>query len=151
MNPKIKGLFLLVCACFVAVLALSFLSKGSPIEVQMPLVTVDMVKENQEKIQKDKEAREDAAAARKRAELEAKLYQCTQDDECIIVDKDPCGCLKGPEGVTAINSAMALEFSRLMQAQTSVSTVCPSVASAEKECSASARAVCQQNRCTIVY
>ena len=69
MNPKIKGLFLLVCACFVAVLALSFLSKGSPIEVQMPLVTVDMVKENQDKIQKAKEAKEDAAAARKRFSL----------------------------------------------------------------------------------
>ena len=151
MNAKIKGLFLLVCTCLVVMLGLSFLSKSDPIEVQMPLVTVDMVKENQAKIQKAKEKKEDAAAARQRAELEAKLYQCAQNDECIIVDKDPCGCLKGPEGVTAINSSMALEFSRLMQQEAGGSTVCPQVASTERECSPSARAVCQQNRCQIVY
>lgn len=151
MNSKIKGLFLLVCACFVVLLALSFMSKGSPIEAQMPLVTVEMVKENQAQIQKAKEKKEDAAAARRRAALEEKLYQCTQDDECIIVDQDPCGCLKGPEGVTAINSAMVLDFSRLQQQETNGSTVCPAVASTERECSPSARAVCRQNRCQIVY
>lgn len=151
MSFKIKGLFLLICACFVFVLGLSFLSKGSPIEAQMPLVTTDMVKDQQQQKKAAQEKQQDATAARKRAEIEARLYQCTQNEECIIVDKDPCGCLKGPEGVTAINAAMSLEFSRLMQAQISGSTVCPSVGSTERECSASARAVCVNNQCRITY
>lgn len=39
MSQKIKGLFLLICAAGVLVLALSFFSRGTPIEVQMPMVT----------------------------------------------------------------------------------------------------------------
>ena len=151
MNPKIKGIFLLVCAVFVLALAASFFTRSNPIEVQIPLVTRQMIDENQAAIKSAEAKRQNAAAERKRAELEKRLYQCQNDNECIIVDKDPCGCLKGPEGVTAINSAMSLEFSRFMQGQSSVASVCPSVASTERECSASARPVCQQNVCKIVY
>ena len=151
MNPKIKGIFLLICAVLIVGLALSFFSRATPIEVQMPLVTREMVEENQAAIRAAAEKRQNAAAARKRAELEMRLYQCQADSDCIIVDKDPCGCLKGPEGVTAINSSMSLEFSRLVQEKSSLAEVCPSVASAEKECSATARPVCQQNVCKIVY
>ncbi len=151
MIQKIKGLFLLVCAAGVLILALSFFSRSTPIEVQMPLVTTQMVKENQAQLKSEEEQRQNAAAARKRAETEVRVRQCTADDQCIIVDRDPCGCLKGPEGVTAINSAMSLEFSQLIQSETSGSTVCPAVGSAERECSATARAVCRQNACTIIY
>ncbi len=151
MSQKIKGLFLLVCAAGVLILALSFFSRSTPIEVQMPLVTTQMVKENQAQLKSEEEQRQNAAAARKRAETEVRVRQCTADDQCIIVDRDPCGCLKGPEAVTAINSAMSLEFSQLVQSETFGSTVCPAVGSTERECSATARAVCQQNACTIIY
>ena len=130
MIQKIKGLFLLLCTAGVLVLAASFFSR---------------------QLKNAEEQRQHAAAARKRAEMEVRVRQCTADEQCIIVDRDPCGCLKGPEGVTAINSSMTLEFSQLVQAETSGSTVCPSVGSTEKECSATARAVCRQNACTIVY
>ncbi len=151
MIQKIKGLFLLLCTAGVLVLAASFFSRAKPIEAQMPLLTVQMVQENQAQLKSAEEQRQHAAAARKRAEMEVRVRQCTADEQCIIVDRDPCGCLKGPEGVTAINSSMTLEFSQLVQAETSGSTVCPSVGSTEKECSATARAVCRQNACTIVY
>ena len=151
MIQKIKGLFLLLCTAGVLVLAASFFSRAKPIEAQMPLLTVQMVQENQAQLKSAEEQRQHAAAARKRAETEVRVRQCTADEQCIIVDRDPCGCLKGPEGVTAINSAMSLEFSQLIQSETSGSTVCPSVGSTEKECSATARAVCRQNACTIVY
>ena len=148
---KIKALFLLICAGVVLLLAVIFFSRGNPIEVQMPKVTVAMVEDYQSKIKAAQNKKQDAAAARKRAELEVRMYQCTHNDDCIIVDQDPCGCLKGPEGVTAINAAFSLEFSRLMQEGTSGSTVCPSVGSTERECSASARPACVQNRCKILY
>ncbi len=151
MSYKIKSLLLLICAAVAVLLAFSFFSRSEAIEVEMPLVTKQMVDENQDAIQKAEERRQNTVAARRRAELEVRLYQCDSDDQCIIVDQDPCGCLKGPEGVTAINSNLSLEFSRLLEKQFAAGAACPSVGSSEKECSASARAVCEQNRCKIVY
>lgn len=151
MNYKIKGLFLIVCAAGALVLALSFLSRSKPIETQMPLVTRQMIQENQAQIEQQEQQRQSSAAARRRAELESRLYRCASSEECIIVDKDPCGCLKGPEGVTAINSSMSLDFSRMMEKQFSAATACPDKASSERECSASARAVCEQSHCKIIY
>lgn len=151
MIQKIQGIVWLVCAAFVLILALSFFSRGTSIDASAPLVTVEMVKEKQSEIQAAAQHRQQEAAARRRAEMEERVRVCTADEQCIIVDRDPCGCFKGPEGVMAINSAMSLEFSQLVQAETSGSTVCPEVGSSEKECSSSARPVCQQNKCTIVY
>ena len=151
MSQKIKGLFLLICAVGVLGLAMSFFSRGTPIEVQVPMVTKQMVEEKQAQLKSEAEQRQNAEAARKRAETEARVRQCTADEQCIIVDRDPCGCFKGPEGVTAINSVMSLEFSQMVQAETSGSTVCPEVGSSERECSATAQAVCRQNSCTIIY
>lgn len=151
MNHKIKGLILLICAALAALMTVVFFSRSTPIEAQMPLVTRQMIDENQAEIQKQEQLRQSSAAARRRAELENRLYQCQSGEECIIVDKDPCGCLKGPEGVTAINSAMSLDFSRAMEKQFAAATACPSAGSTERECSPSARAVCEQNRCKIVY
>ena len=55
MSQKIKGLFLLICAAGVLVLALSFFSRGTPIEVQMPLVTKQMVEEKQAQLKSEAE------------------------------------------------------------------------------------------------
>lgn len=148
---QVKGILLLICAGAAIVLSLVFYSRRSLIDVQMPLVTKEMVAERQEEIQKKEKRRQNAQQARRRAELEERLISCNVDEDCIIVDKDPCGCLRGPEGVTAINSSLSLEFSRLMEPVFAQATSCPSVASAEKECSASAKAVCQQNICKIAY
>ncbi len=151
MNQMIKGVFLLACAFVAAVLAVSFFSRSQPIEVQIPLVTKQMVEENQAQIQQEQQRRQHKLQAKKRAELEVRLYQCQSDEECVIVDQDPCGCLKGPEGVTAINAGLSLEFSRLMEKSYADATACPSTASTQKECSPTAHPVCQQNRCQIVY
>lgn len=148
---QIKGIFLLLCAVVVAILAFVFYSHRSAIEVQMPLLTNQMVTQREEEMQKEEQRRQTQQEARRRAELGERIVSCQSDDDCIIVDKDPCGCLKGPEGVTAINSAMALEFSRLMTRTFGNTTSCPSVESKEKECSPTAKAVCEQNRCKIVY
>lgn len=151
MSMKIKGLILLVCAVGVLGLAASFFSRATPLKVQFIMLTPKMVEENQKAIEAAKTKRENAMAEKERAELEKKMYQCQTHNECIIVDKDPCGCFKGPEGVTAINAAYSLEFSRLLQEQSAVAEVCPAVASEERECSESARPVCRRNACTIIY
>lgn len=151
MSKKIQGLFLLVCAAVAAVLALSFFSRGTPIEVQMPMVTRDMLQASRSEIEAENERKQNAEAARKRAEMEVRVRRCASDDQCIIVDRDPCGCFSGPKGVTAINSAMSLEFSQMIQAETSGSTVCPETRSTQRQCSPSARAVCRRGACTIVY
>ncbi len=151
MSQMIKGTFLLVCAFVAAVLAVSFFSRSQAIEVQVPLVTKQMIEENQAQIQQEQQHRQNTLLAKRRAELEVRLYQCQSDEDCIIVDKDPCGCLKGPKGVTAINAGLSLEFSRLMEKTFATATACPSVASTEKECAPTARPVCRKNRCQIVY
>ena len=148
---QIKGIFLLLCSIVVLLLAFVFYSHRSAIEVQMPLLTSQMVTQREEEMQKEEHRRQSQQEARRRAALEERVISCQSDDDCIIVDKDPCGCLKGPEGVTAINSAMSLEFSRLMARTFANTTACPSVESKEKECSPTAKAVCEQNRCKIVY
>lgn len=151
MSYKIKSLLFVIGAAAALLLALYFFSKATPLEAQMSLLTMQMVEDNQEQIRREETKRQNAEAARRKAALEAKLYQCSSDDECVIVDKDPCGCLKGPEGVTAINSSMSLEFSRMMEKQFAAATACPSVGLAERECSDTARAACRHNRCKIVY
>lgn len=151
MSYKIKSLLFFIGAAVALMLAVYFFSKATPIEAQMSVLTKQMVEENQEQIRREEAKRQNAEAARRKAALEAKLYQCTSDEECVIVDKDPCGCLKGPEGVTAINSSMSLEFSQMMEKHFSAATTCPSVGSAERECSATAEAACQHGRCKIVY
>ncbi len=148
---QIKAILLLICAGAAILLSLAFYSRRNMIEVQMPLVTKNMVAERQAEIEKQEKRRQNAKDARKKAELEERLVSCTVNEDCIIVDKDPCGCLRGPEGVTAINSSMSLEFSSMMEAAFAQATSCPSEGSTERECSASARPVCEQQHCKIVY
>ena len=151
MTNQVKSIILFSCALVVLLFAVFFYSRIVPIEASMPAITRQMVLENQEQQQAQATKRQTAALARWKAELETKLYTCSSHEDCIIVDKDPCGCLNGPEGVTAINSEMVLDFSRLIQKQFSKTTSCPTVGSLEKECSSSARPVCIENNCKIIY
>ncbi len=151
MNYKLKGLFLLICAACAGLLTVFFFSHAQPVEADMPLVSSEMIAQNRDQQQEKARQRQNAESARRRAELENKMNQCSTNDDCIIVDQDPCGCLRGPEGVTAINSSFSLEFSRLTEKQFPNTTACPSVGSSEKECSASAEAACVAGRCKIIY
>ncbi len=150
MTSKIKGIFFLICAVVVAWMAL-ILSEEAPARINISRITPQMVEEYQDLLDSKETKRQNATAARARAENENRMYRCEEDDECVIVDRDPCGCLKGPSGVTAINSEWSLEFSKFMEKQFSGATACPSTAVTEQECSEQARAVCRSNRCTIVY
>ena len=151
MNSKLKGIFLLACAVCVVVLALSFFSGSQPLEVSSSVFTEQMVNDLQAQKVAVQQKRQNVQAARERAETENKIYSCTSDEQCIIVDKDPCGCLIGTSGVTAINADWSLEFSKLLEKDFASAASCPSQGSAERECSASAQAVCRENHCTIVW
>lgn len=143
MKTKLKALFLLICAgCILASIPV-FLSKDNPIEVSMPVLTEQQASAQEEAQQKA------AQVSAKKAKVR-RVFGCQTDDDCIIVDKDPCGCLIGPEGVTAINASYTLEFNK-MQSNV-LAKACPDRApSREKECSPLARAVCRENACQIDY
>lgn len=143
MKHKIKSLCLLGCAACVLVLIPVFLSKDNPIEISMPVLT------EQEAVAQEQAQQKAAQISAQKAKVR-RVFRCQTNDDCIIVDKDPCGCLVGPEGVTAINAAHTLEFDKM---QSSVVTkACPDRApSQEKECSPSAVAVCRENMCQIKY
>ena len=151
MIRKIKSVFFLLCSIVVLLLAVFFYLHSEKIEAQAPLLTAQMAAEYQALQKEAEEKRQNAQAARARADMQVRVRACESDEECIIVDQDPCGCLKGPEGVTAINASYALEFSRLVEKSFAQTTTCPDVSSTERECSASARAVCQEKACHIVY
>lgn len=143
MKTKIKALCLLVCAACMLVLIPVFLSKDNPIEVSMSVLTEQQAAAQEQAQQKA--AQSSAQKARVR-----RILRCETDDDCIIVDKDPCGCLVGPEGVTAINASYTLEFNKMQSGV--LAKACPDRApSQEKECSPSAAAVCRENVCQIAY
>ncbi|MBO7238160.1 MAG: hypothetical protein J6U96_02565 [Elusimicrobiaceae bacterium] len=148
---KLYGLLLLICAGGAMFLTILFFAQPAPIEVKMVRLDEEMVKENEAKMKEEEKRQQAAHAAQARADLEKRLYRCKSNEECIIVDKDPCGCARGPQGVTAINSDLSLEYSKLMEKKFAKIEVCPDVASKEKECSPKARPVCEANRCKIAY
>ncbi len=128
----------------IAVLGLTglFLSNRFPISVNIARLDV-------EEMAAQKEAAAQAAkAAQRRAQLN-RTVSCKADEDCIIVDKDPCGCAAGPRGVTAINVNYITDFNAI-NSQPSTKT-CMDVPSTEKECSPSARAVCRARTCRIEY
>lgn len=151
MSHRIQEVLLFICAVVVALLAVSFFMRAVPIQAQAPLLTEQLLNENRAELEQQEQKRQHTQAARRRAELEKHLYQCQANEDCIIVDKNPCGCLKGPNGVTAINSTHVMEFARMMEKQFPSTVSCPSVGSAERECSATATAVCDRGRCRIAY
>ncbi len=143
MKLKIKEAMLLVCALAALGAIPLFLSKDNPIEVSVPVLDAAQLAAKEAKAQK--EAAESAVQAAMR-----RMVSCSVNEDCIIVDKDPCGCLVGPEGVTAINAAYTLDFNKFQS--NSLTKACPEGApSVERECSPSAQAVCQENVCRISY
>ncbi|OUO57584.1 hypothetical protein [Candidatus Avelusimicrobium gallicola] len=143
MKLKIREAILLVCALAALGTIPVFLSKDNPIEVSVPVLDAAKLAAKEAKAQK--EAEESAAQAAMR-----RMVSCSVNEDCIIVDKDPCGCLVGPEGVTAINAAYTLDFNKFQSSL--VTKACPEGApSTERECSPSAQAVCQDNVCRISY
>lgn len=143
MKSTLRDMLLLVCAGLVLVLMPILLSNLSPMPVQLSSIEETDVEQHEEKQQQD--ARAQAAKAKMR-----KIISCEQDEDCIIVDKDPCGCLVGPEGVTAINALHTLEFDQL-QPRSGTKTCPETQPSTEAECSQTAQAVCQAKQCKIVY
>lgn len=143
MKNKLKNLLLLACAGCVLVLIPVFFTQDKPIEVTIPTLTEKEFTAQQETQQKAAQATAQKARVRR-------VFRCQADEDCIIVDKDPCGCLIGPEGVTAINASYTLDFDK-MQSR-AVTKACPDRApSQEKECSPSAVPVCRENVCRIAY
>ncbi len=143
MNKMIKNVFLLVCTVGIMCLIPVFLLHDSPIPV-------DIVRLDAQELAAKKEA---AAKAEKQARSQArvrKVYACDVDEDCIIVEKDPCGCTIGPSGVTAINVNHILDFNSINN-QKSVTKTCPEKVSREKECSPTAHPVCKAKRCSISY
>ena len=147
----IQGMLLLVCAAGALYLGVLVFSHPKPIEVSMPILTEETVKASQEQEQQRLQKQQAAAAAKKRAELEKKMYRCETNRQCIIVDTDACGCLKGPGSVTAINEDYSLEFAEMVEKKLTGMEMCPASGPNEKECSASAHPVCENNRCKIAY
>lgn len=143
MNSKIRDIIALVSAVVILGSLSSFLARVKPIEVNLPQLSKEDIVAQEEIKQKQ----EQAAALQNKMR---RIYACTLDEDCIIVDKDPCGCLIGPEGVTAINAMYTLEYNQLMSR--SVTTTCPDITpSTERECSPSALPICMSNMCRIAY
>lgn len=143
MKNKIKNITCVSLSVVVVLVSLALLSKSKPFAFDLPVL-------NLQEIEQQEEAQKKAAqASAERAQLR-KIYHCQADEDCVIVEKDPCGCWVGPSGVTAINAEQALEFDKFYPKN--VTKTCPDTApSIEKECSLSARAVCRNNACKIEY
>ncbi len=138
----IKNVVLIAAITVVAFLIPLFLAHDAPIEVNIPQLDAA-------EIAAQKEA---AQQAEKQAQREARIrrvYACQKDEDCIIVEKDPCGCAVGPKGLVAINVDFVTDFNTLNSKQ--ITTACPDTISTEKECSAEAQAVCRARTCKITY
>ena len=142
MNKLIKNVILVVATVVVLFLIPLFLSHDQPIEVTIPQLDA-------QELASKKEA---AEQAEKQAQKEARIrriYACQTNEDCLIVDKDPCGCAAGPKGVTAININFITEFNAINAQQGA--KACPDTVSTEQECSATAEAVCVARTCKIRY
>lgn len=143
MKKTITNIFLLVCTVGVLLLIPVFLTHDSPIPVEIPSISAEELA-----AQKEAAAQAEKVAARKARTR--RIYACETDEDCIIVDKDPCGCAVGPQGVTAININYITDFNALNNTKM-VAKACPTTSSTQKECSPTARGVCKAKTCKIVY
>lgn len=143
MKKLIKNV-LCLCGAVLIGMWLSLLMRNStPLDVEMKVL-------HSEELAKKEEAQQKAAQASAARAMNKRIFSCSSDEDCIIVDKDPCACLVGPQGVTAINASYTIEFNKLHAGN--ITKTCPEVSpSVEKECSPSARAVCANRSCKIVY
>ena len=143
MKKILKNVCLIVCTACVLTLVPLFLSHDVPIQVEIPRLDATELA-----AQKEAAAKAEKEAVR-RARIN-KVFSCQTDEDCIIVDKDPCGCAAGPKGVVAINVNFITEFNALNQSN-AVTKACDDVLSQQRECSPSAKAVCKARSCKIVY
>lgn len=142
MNKTIKNVGLLVAIMAVAFLIPLFWTHDAPIKVSIPqLDAAEMAAQKEATQQAEKQAQREARIRR--------MYACQSDEDCIIVEKDPCGCAVGPKGVVALNVNFVTDFNTLNSKQ--ITTACPDTISTEKECSAEAQAVCRARTCKITY
>lgn len=148
MSPKLKEMFFLLCAAGAILLALIFWARRGEITPDFPLVTGEMVAADAEKNAKAAEAEMAANRAKQRAAQARKVYACEKDDDCMRVEKHPCGCSEGPDAITAVNAQMIVEFNRTLP---NVTAACAETASVERECSPSARPACVKNMCKMVF
>lgn len=142
MKKKIRKVALIACIVLVVGLTGLFLSHDSVIEVTVPQVSAAQIA-----AQKEVEAKQNQAIQRQK--LLSRIVSCRADEDCIIVDKDPCGCAAGPRGVTAVNVNYITQFTQINK-QPSTKT-CSETLSSVKECSPNARAVCKAHICKIKY
>jgi len=143
MKKFITNVFLGTCTVGVILLIPLFLAHDTPIQVNIP-----RLEEAELTAQKEAAAKAEKEASRKARR--ARIRSCEVDADCIIVEQDPCGCAAGPQGVVAINVNYITDFNKLNRANF-ITKSCSSVLSTQKECSPSARAVCQLRSCKIVY
>ncbi len=143
MKKIITNILLLACTVGVVLLIPLFLSHDSPIQVEIPQLDAAELA-----AQKEAAAQAEKAAARKARTN--RIYSCQMDEDCIIVDKDPCGCAAGPKGVVAVNIDFITDFNATNHAGL-VTKACSSTVSQEKECSPTAKAVCKARVCRITY
>ena len=137
MKKTLKNLILWICTGLVVVLIVVLYANDAP---HLNLQEL----EAQEKEQQAEQARALEALRRQR------VTSCKRSSDCIIVDKDPCGCLVGPQGVTAINALYTTDFNLLQSA--TVTKACPEKEPCTiRECAPTARAACVKNKCKIVY
>ena len=142
MKQKIQNILCVVGAVCIAFLSYTIYQQHTAIPIFVPEISAEELDAREAAAQQD--AARAAAATRAR-----KLVACSTDDDCVIVDKDPCGCLSGPKGVIAINVEQMESFSNRNSALT---TACPDrEPSTEGPCSPQARPVCRERMCTIVY
>ena len=142
MKKTIQNACLLACAAGVVLLIPILFKQATPIVVEIPQITVEELETKKE------ETAQAQRAARRQAKLN-RISSCQVDEDCIIVDKDPCGCAVGPKGVTAINVNYITEFNELNNQPNA--KACPDVISTERECGEDARAVCKAKVCKIVF
>ena len=143
MKKLVKNVILLTCTVGVVCLIGLFMTHDSPIPVDIPaLDSAELAAKKEALAQAEKEAKRQARARR--------VYACKADDDCLIVDKDPCGCAAGPKGVVAINVNYITDFNEI-NAQRMVTKACAEKMSTEKECSKTAHPVCKAHTCKIAY
>ncbi len=142
MKNKIKNTAYIAFSVILLGLIPVFFAKERPIEVNLPELNEQEITAIEEAAQKKAHVSAERAFVRR-------SVACQSNDDCVIVDKDPCGCLVGPSGVTAINVNYMLEFSEKQSKQLKA---CPDKEPSQlRECSPSAHAVCRNKTCKIVY
>lgn len=143
MKKLIKNVLCLCGAVLIGMLLSLLMRNSTPLDVEMPVL-------KEEEITAKEEAQQKASQASAVRAMQKRIFSCSVDEDCIIVDKDPCGCLVGPKGVTAINAAYTTDFNKLQEKN--VTKACPEVSpSVSQECSPEAHAVCEARSCKIAY